>query len=95
MIQQRFLVGSIVRVLPAYRQPMGSEPARFVADGTEGIYVVVGESRGDVLVCHTEAWDRAVLSDLARSGELSASDYDYAVHPDRLTTDLARTERAL
>lgn len=37
--------GDVVRVLPGYRQPMGSYPARFVGDGTEGLYLVKAPMR--------------------------------------------------
>jgi hypothetical protein len=75
---------------------MGAEPARYVPDGTEGIYVVVGASGDDVLLCHVadhHSWDRDEIRDLVMSGKLDASDYDVACHPDRITTDLTRTER--
>jgi hypothetical protein len=87
----QYPIGTIVRILPAYRMPCGSEPARFVADGTEGVYVVVGSSRDDALLCR--AADVDVLVAMVKNGEVTASDYDIACHPDRITTDITRTER--
>jgi hypothetical protein len=92
MMIPQFVVGTPVRVLPAYRQPMGGQPAHFVPDGSEGIYVVVGHSKTDVLVVRAGESISALIAAVA-SGEITAADYDYAVCPDRLTTDLLRTER--
>lgn len=86
-----FHVGDIVRVLPAFR----GSPARYVADGAEGIYVVLGYRRDEVFLyrCSDGPGDAHDTAAAVARGELTDADYDIALHPDRITKDLNRSER--
>lgn len=89
-----FMPGTIVRVLPAYRQPMGAEPARYVADGCEGVYLVVGVRGQHRLLCLLRGeFDIPPIVAAFKRGEIDSSEWDVEVYEARLTEDLTRTTR--